>query len=350
LTARFVYLNSACRITRVRKLPAAGKVMVSNGQPVTTNEVIAAIEIPDKHLELNVSDELGFDPDRVSRAILVKPGDALQKGMLIARRSGLLPKTLTSPVDGRVVDLVQGKLLVEYGSNPINVKAGFTGTVREVIPNYGAILVTEGALLQGVWGNGKMAEGLMICMARNRIEELSPEHMDVSLRGSVVFGGPCMHVETLQRAAEISLRGLIVSGIDPHLLEYAGTIAFPVMVVAGLGKAVYDEHTYNIISMMDKRVACVNAAAWDRCQGSRPEVVIPQHGEVLLTESPEEAEYKVGQMVRILQSPLWETARIKTLLPEERVFPSGVIAQSALCILGTGEEIVQPLVNLEVIL
>ena len=79
--------------------------------------------------------------------------------------------------------------------------------------------------------------------------------------------------------------------------------------------------------------------------------MIPKRGEALLSESTESAEYKAGQLVRILQSPaLWETARIKTLLPEDRVYPSGIVAKSALCILNNGEEIVQPLVNLEVIL
>jgi hypothetical protein len=350
MTAKYVYLNPSCRITRVRRLPAPGKVLVTNGQPVTTNEVIASIELPEKHLELNILDQLEVDLLRVDKTLAVRVGDPVGVGTLIARKSGLLAKTVTSPVDGRIVEITNGKVIVEHGSNPIVVKAGFTGTVREVIPNYGAIITSGGALLQGVWGNQRMAEGLMICIARNRIEELAPERMDVSLRGSVVFGGPCMKSEVLHRAEEIPLRGMVISGIAPDLLEYASGMTIPIMVLVGIGKAVYDEHTFNIISTMDKRVACVNATAWDRCLGSRPEIVIPKREETLLSESPEEAEYKVGQLVRILQSPLWETARIKTLLPEERVFPSGSVAQSAICTLGNGEEIAQPLVNLEVIL
>ncbi len=351
MTARQAYLNPSCRITRIRRLPAAGRVLVTTGQPVSTNEVIASIDIPEKHLELNVADKLGVSAERVARWLEVKPGDRIQKEGVVAHRGGLLAKSVTSPVEGRVTEIKNGRILVEYGSNPVEVKAGFTGTIREVIPDFGAIVVSEGALLQGVWGNGKLAEGLLICMARNRIEELSPERMDVSLRGSVVFGGPCLKHETLRRAAEIPLRGLVASSIALDLLEYACTMPFPVMALIGLGKAVYDEHCYQIISHMDKHVACVNATSWDRCLGSRPEVVIPLRGDALLSESMEYAEYKAGQLVRILQSPaMWETARIKALLPEERLFPSGAITRSALCILDNGEEVVQPLVNLEVIL
>ena len=350
MPAKFVYLNPSCRITRVRRLPAAGKVLVTNGQPVSTNEVIASIEVPEKHLELNIPELLGIESSRTDDVFVVKTGDPVQTGTLIARKSGLFAKKVTSPVDGRIVDITNGKVIVEHGSNPIVVKAGFTGSVREVIPNIGAIIISEGALLQGVWGNRRMAEGLMICIARNRVEELTPERMDVNLRGSVVFGGPCMKGEVLRRAEEIPLRGLVVSGIAADLLDYACTMTIPIMSLIGVGKAVFDEHTFNIISTMDKRVACVNATAWDRCLGSRPEVVIPKRDTKPQSEANEEVEYKAGQLVRILQSPLWETARIKSLLPEERVYPSGFVAQSALCILGNGEEIVQPLVNLEVIL
>jgi hypothetical protein len=350
MTAKHVYLNPSCRITRVRRLPAAGKVMVSNGQPVTTNEVIAAIDLPEKHLELNILDLLGVDLTQVDKYMAVKPGEPVQTGTVVAHKGGLFARKVISPVDGRVVEINNGRVMVEHGSNPIVVKAGFTGTVREVIPNYGAIITSGGALLQGVWGNRKMAEGLMICMSRSRIEELSPERMDVNLRGSVVFGGPCMREEVLRRAEEIPLRGLVVSGIAPNLLEFANTLTFPILVLVGLGKAVYDEHTFNIITGLDKRVACVNATAWNRCLGTRPEIVIPKRDDTPLSESTEETEYKPGELVRILQSPLWETARIKALLPEERVYPGGTIAQSALCIRDNGEEIVQPLVNLEVIL
>jgi hypothetical protein len=270
---------------------------------------------------------------------------------VIARKGGLLVKLVTSPVDGRVVDISSGRVLVEFGSNPIFVKAGLSGLVKEIIPDFGAILGAEGALLQGVWGNGEMAEGLMICMARNRTEELSPERMDISLRGSIVFGGPCLKAEVIYKASEIPLRGLVVSGIAPELLELAGRQPFPIMALIGLGRVPYDEHTYQIIGNMEKNVTCVNASAWDRCRGSRPEVIIPKHGDTLVTVLAEDVDYQVGQLVRILQSPyLWETARIKTLLRDARTYPGGVTAESAMCVLDNGEEIVQPLVNLEVIL
>ena len=90
MTARQVYLNPSCRITRIRRLPAAGHVLVSTGQPVSTNEVIASIDIPEKHLELNVADKLGVSAERVARWLQVKPGDQIQKEAVIAHRGGLL--------------------------------------------------------------------------------------------------------------------------------------------------------------------------------------------------------------------------------------------------------------------
>jgi len=351
MNANLVYINPACRITRVRRLPAAGQVMVKNGQPVSTNEVIASIDMPDKHLNLDVSRILGLDRAQAARAIIPRPGDMIRKGEVIARRGGLLSKQLTSPVDGKVTDCSNARVLVELGSNPIIVQAGFTGIVKEVIPGYGAILVAEGAILQGVWGNGRLAEGLIISLVRNQVEELNPDRMDVSLRGSVVFGGPCINAETMRLAADIPLRGLIVSSIAPELLELAEKLPFPVVALIGLGKVPYDDHSYQIIGDLNKHVACINAVPWDRYSGLRPEVVVPRRGEGRITELPDNVEYTTGQLVRILQSPyLWEIARIKEIFPEARRYPSGIIADSALCELANGKETVQPLVNLEVIL
>jgi hypothetical protein len=324
--------------------------MVKSGQPVSTSEVIASIDMPEKHLDLDVARILGMDAGRAAREIIAKPGDSIRKGDVIARKRGLISKQVVVPVDGKVVECSNGRVLIALGSSPLVVQAGFTGLVKEVIPDYGAILVTEGAILQGVWGNGRLAEGLMICLARSRNEELYPERMDVSLRGSVVFAGPCLKPETLRLASEITLRGLVVSSIAPEYLGLAEKLPYPVMVLNGLGKVPYDEHTYQIISNMDKRVACINAVIWDRYAGSRPEVVIPRRGEGHISELPENVDYTNGQLVRILQSPyLWETARIKNILPDSRAYPSGITAVSALCVLDNGEEIVQPLANLEVI-
>ncbi len=351
LTAYLVYFNPSCRITRVRRLPAAGKVLVKSGQPVSTNDVIASIDMPDKHLNLDVSRILGLDPIQAARVIKPKPGDTIRKGEVIARRGGILSKQILSPVDGKVTDCSNARVLVELGSNPLIVQAGFTGIVREVIPEYGAILVAEGAILQGVWGNGRLAEGLIICLARNQVEELNPDRMDVSLRGSVVIGGPCMKAETLRLAADIPLRGLVVSSLAPELLEFAEKLPFPVMALIGLGRVPFDNHTYKIVGNLNKHVACVNAVPWYRYSGTRPEVVVPRRGEGHIAELPDNVEYETGQLVRILQSPyLWETARIKDILPEARHYPSGIVATSALCELENGKETVQPLVNLEVIL
>ncbi len=325
--------------------------MVKNGQPVSTSEVIASIDVPGKHLDLDIAHALGLDPVRAARAIIPKPGDTIRKGDVIARRGGMIAKLVYSPADGKVVESSNARVLIDLGSSPLVVQAGFTGLVKEVIPDRGAILVAEGAILQGVWGNGRLAEGLMICLARNQIEELIPDRMDVSLRGSVVFGGPCLDSETLRLASEIPLRGLVVSSIAPDILDLAKNLPFPIMALIGIGKVSYDDYSYQIITNMDRRVACINAVPWDRCSGSRPEVVIPKRGEGHISELPEVVDYQAGQLVRILQSPyLWETARIKTLLPDARMYPSGVYAPSALCVLENGEETVQPLVNLEVIL
>lgn len=351
MNANLVLINPDCRITRIRTLPYPGKVIVTTGQLISTNDIIASIELPEKHLEINVATGLGVDPNRAASLIQVKPGDPVRKGDVLANRSGLLSKTVFSPGDGRVLDCSNARILIAVGSRPLTVQAGFSGQVKEVLPDLGAVLTTEGAILQGAWGNGRMAEGLLICLAGNRGELLAPDRMDISLRGSVVFGGPCLQAETLQRAAEIPLRGLVISGMAPELFPLADQMPFPVMVLIGPGAVPFDDFSLRIVQDLNKRVVCVNASAWGQRPGQRPEVIIPRHNEGPVSELPDTVDYQPGQLVRFLQSPYpWETARIKSLHPEAWAFASGITTPAALCVLENGKETVQALMNLEVIL
>jgi hypothetical protein len=50
------------------------------------------------------------------------------------------------------------------------------------------IIQTTGALIQGVWGNGRVDYGLLQVLARSAEEEFRPDRIDVS-EGAVVMGG-----------------------------------------------------------------------------------------------------------------------------------------------------------------
>ncbi|NIM07938.1 MAG: hypothetical protein GTO53_01975, partial [Planctomycetales bacterium] len=74
-----------------------------------------------------------------------------------------------------------------------------------------------GSLLQGVWGNGRIDFGVMRVIAEAPTHHLTPDQLDVQMRGSIIFGGRCDQEETLQAAAELSLRGLILFSMPARL-------------------------------------------------------------------------------------------------------------------------------------
>jgi hypothetical protein len=54
-----------------------------------------------------------------------------------------------------------------------------------------------------------------------------PGKLDISLRGSVILAGTVKDAETLDAAAELPVRGLILSSIFPSLLQKAREMRYP---------------------------------------------------------------------------------------------------------------------------
>ena len=105
-----------------------------------------------------------------------------------------------------------GKVLMEVGDARVELRAGLSGMVTRIIPERGAVIRTVGALVQGVWGNGRVEGGVMTSLIEKSDDVLSPDRLDVSLRGSVILGGHVRDLETLKVAGEMPVRYAAVIG------------------------------------------------------------------------------------------------------------------------------------------
>jgi len=88
-------------ITKDRILPLRGDVVVSNGQHLAAEEVVARTDLPGKVIPLNAANLLGCLPGEVKRALLVKEGDKIEKDQVIAISKsffGLFSTKLKSPI------------------------------------------------------------------------------------------------------------------------------------------------------------------------------------------------------------------------------------------------------------
>lgn len=337
-------------IVRERTLPVAGKVNAHANQRVNPTDVIAEATFAREHVLLDVARTFGVTPAAADKLIKVQEGDRLTTGALVAEIGGIIPRSIKAPRPGRVMVAGGGQVLMEVGDTRIELRAGLPGVVTQVIPERGVVIRTAGALIQGVWGNGRIDNGLMVNLLEKPDDLLTSDRLDVSLRGSVILGGQVREAETLKVAAEMPVRGLILSSIPSALIQTAYQMRYPIMVTEGFGAIPMNSAAFKLLTTNNKREVTVNAEHFDRYAGNRPEVIIP----LPISNEPDEPNpfdsFAVGQSVRMRRPP--NAGMIGTIvnLPTGlSLLPSGLRAAAADVRLENSENVIVPLVNLEVV-
>jgi hypothetical protein len=212
------------------------------------------------------------------------------------------------------------------------------------------VVETNGALIQGFWGNGRFDFGLVQSKLENPADTLTTKNINVSLRGTIVLGGHCEDINVLQKASDVPIRGLIISSMPARLIPTARQMSYPIIVLEGFGKFPLNPISYNLLTTHENREITVNAEVFDSYTGQRPEVVIPLPTSRELDLPMLLEEFSEGQSVRILRAPYQcRTGSLDLLYNEPVEFPSGIRAQGALVSLENGESVQVPLANLEVV-
>jgi hypothetical protein len=350
MLAPITHILPLTTIVRERSLPVAGKVNVHVNQRVNPTDVIAEATFAREHVLLDVARTFGISPNAADKLIKVNEGDRLATGALIAESSGMIPRSVKAPRPGRVMVSGGGQVLMEVGDTRIELRAGLPGVVTHVIPERGVIIRTAGALIQGVWGNGRIDNGLMVNLLEKPDDILTPDRLDVSLRGSVILGGQVRDEETLKVAAELPVRGLILSSMPSSLITHGYQMRFPIIVTEGFGALPMNSAAFKLLTTNNKREATVNAEHYDRYSGNRPEVIIP----LPISNEPDEPNlyetFAVGQQIRMRRPPnAGMIGTIVNLRPGLSLLPSGLRAPAADVRLENSENVIVPLVNLEVV-
>lgn len=348
MLASVTHILPLTNIRRTRVMPFPGQVTVREGQKVSAADVIAQASIPSRHILLDVRRGMGRVPASVAeKAIVRQEGDSLAKGDVIAESGGMFSRIVRAPVDGEIITISGGQVLMRVQRAAVELKAGMSGVVAEIVPELGAVIETNGALVQGVWGNGRIDSGLLLVLASSPDEELSRSRMDVSMRGAVVLAGTCATADALQAAAELPLRGLILASMATELVPLANKLEYPILVLDGFGRIPMNERAYKLLSTSEKRDASVNASLNPKT-GERPEVVIPLpaegHG------APETAFFAADQIVRIYGAPYH--GRIGKILQVRQglvTLPNGIRTPAATVQLDSETRVDVPLANLDVL-
>ena len=350
MLASFTHILPLTTIVRKRLLPCDGRVLVKVGQKVDSADMVAEAIIGRKHLILDVARELNVSVRRAAPLIKVKRGQKVNQGEVDAESSGVFAREVNSPVDGRVVVIGGGKLVLETGGSPIEILAGMQGTVTDIIPDRGVVIRATGSLIQGVWGNGLLDTGVMMSAMDSPDEVFDVSRLDVAVRSAIILGGYVDNPRVFRNAADLPVRGLVLSSMSPELIPLVSQLPYPVMLLEGYGRRPINSTAYKLLSTSARRVINLNAAVYDWMSGDRPEVFISLP---VSQEPPEPREvdtFNPGQVVRIIS--LIGPSQIGTLIQSNSIqssLPNGVKAKTATVKLESGEQILVPLTNLEVL-
>jgi hypothetical protein len=349
MLANVTHLIPLTTIRRDRLLPAPGKVVVRKGQKVSATDTVAEAKLAPAHLLMDVARGLGLPARKADKRLQVRAGDKVSAGDVLAGPVGIARRVVRAPQDSVIILAGDGQVLLEVQTQPYELKAGIPGTVIELIEGRGVTIETTGALLQGDWGSGGIDFGVMNVLAKDPEHVLTPDQLDVSMRGSVIMAGYVESADVLKMAGDLPLRALILACMAPSLVPLVHKLALPVILLEGLGQRPLNPAAFRLLSTNDRREVAVNAEAWDPYTGSRPEVVIPLPASGTLPLPAQGLELAVDQTVRIVSAPyLGQLGKI-VALRGIAALPNGVRAPAVEVRLENGEVVLAPAANVEVL-
>lgn len=350
MKARVKQYHALASIKRERVLPVTGNVLVRRMQKVSPTDVIVVAPMAPEFILLDIARGLKVSSSRADELLQRAAGDDLAKGDVIAGPVGLFQRVIRAPEAGQVKIAGEGKVLFEVTSAAYELQAGMEGTVTNIIPERGAIIESRGALVQGVWGNGKITYGVVQPVSNDLLQELIPEQLNISFRGTIITAGFCRNPEVLEVAGNIPIKGMILGSMASSLIPAAKRADFPIMVIDGFGTAPMNRAAEAILVANKEKNIAMNAQIYDPFQGDFPEVIITQSTTKDPSQPPETESLRTGKRVIILNGPLaTRIGTIERLLPQKRNLPNGIAARVAEISFSSEERTEIPITNLEII-
>jgi hypothetical protein len=329
-------------IERDRRLPLAGRVLVSVGESVKPDDVIAEALLPSGVMTLDIARGLGVPLEEAEDCLLRQPGEMVKAGDLLAQFEGRLTRAVRAPADGLLVDFSRGKMTLAATEAKVTVKAGMPGEVTDVVPEFGATIRTEGGLVQGEWGSGGCCEGPL-----RVIEELDEDAAMPDLTvGEILVLPTVADGSVFDQMRKTDLAGLVTFWLAPGLLAEANALGVPVLVVSGLGAGSVDPVAWALLTERAGDTGCLDATGE---RAGRPELILPGEAKKPEKALGLQAALAVGQRVRILTGDAMGLVGLVTQLEAPLLFESGFSFPAATIVLVDGNQVQVPQQNLVIL-
>jgi hypothetical protein len=343
-------------IKRERLLPVRGEVLASMGARVEPIDVVARASLGGELHVVDVSKILSVRSEDLDNYLLKAVGDTVEEGEAIAAKGGsllLIPlrRVCRSPVAGRIVAIGGGRVVLESKAETFELHAHFRGTVVSVMPSLGVVIETVGALVQGVWGAGGETQGVLKMLVEDPKERFVAEAIDVGCHGSIIVGGSSVDEETLERAEQMQVRGIVVGGIGADWEERASDLPCPIIATEGIGQVPMAPVIFELLRSNAGREASISGVTRLRWGTVRPEIIIPLPGKGA-TPPPQQlgGALEVGDQVRVIRQPyLGSVGQVVSLPSQPRAVDSGARLRGAEVELEEKGRVFVPYANLELI-
>jgi hypothetical protein len=333
-------------VRRVRVLDAPGLLRVTPGDHLEPDDVVAEVEERAPVRILDGPSALGVPAAAVAALLRVKVSEPVQEGQLLAQHGTLFKRALRSPMNGTLASVENGRLTLRGEPRRRQVRAIMPGTVIRVIDEQRFEVEGHGALIQGIWGNGREAAGLLRLLVHERGESIPADIINLGFRGTVLLTGATANAAVLLRAREVQVRALILGSLDASLVPLARSLPFPVLLTEGFGAYPINPLIFALLEKLEGREVSLTTTPGPGGAHSRPELFAPLAGDAM--HQPPSSPLRVGNRVRVLTGPyLGRLGRVHDSAPARAPLPSGVITTTWEIELEDGELIRLPLTNLE---
>jgi hypothetical protein len=338
------------RVRLERLLPFPGEVLVEPGQRVEPMDVVGRAHIPSQIRILHVAQRLSVAEEDLQKYLLKGPGARVEKGEVIAVVGRWpLRRLYRAPAEGRIVNEVYGRLLLEISPSTYELRAYLKGVVTQVVAGRGLAIETSGAIMEGAWAIGGDAFGVLKILSEAPEGRLVPEAIDMGYHGAIVVVESWATKEGLGKAEEIGVRGVILGSLPSSLVGFVSSLSFPVMIMEGFGEIPISRPPFSLFQQHAGREACMASGVPHGLRLLRPQVIIPfLRGE----EAPrrEGPALKEGTLVRLVREPyLGKVGYVASLPPQKRRVEWGVEVEGIEVDLEEGGRVFVPLANLELL-
>lgn len=358
-------------VSKRRRLPLLGQVLVKVGDTVEPHTVVAKTDLPGNPYTINIANKLGVESEDVIHYMVKKAGEPVKKGEPIAIYKaffGLMKRDVPSPIDGVVesVSAITGQVVVREPAIPVTMEGYISGKVVEIMDREGVVIETKAAFIQGIFGVGGETQGIIRVVVDSPEAVLDANLIKPEHKGCIVVGGSQMTAAAIKKAEQVGCKGLVAGGIvDSDLIEYLGydigvaitgheDIPLTLVLTEGFGKVMMAHKTFDLLKAVEGETASINGATQIRAGVMRPEIIVPGHkakGKVVSDAEREEGLLAPGTHIRVIREPYFgQLAEVTTLPPELVVIESGAKVRILNCkLLKTGEVVTVPRANVEII-